>query len=537
MTALPPKSPCLHENPSWQRVLSEAQRFISDTIHQPAAFNLNQAFAQNPTRLQQFNRSLCDAHGVELLHVDASKSHIDETVWQQLLEVAQQQNIAQWRDAMFNGAAINTSEQRQVMHWLLRTPEAYQAPKHLQASWQAMSATRRTFLDCAETIRNNPAITDIVNIGIGGSDLGAALAVQALRPYVNHHKRYHFVNNIDGHSLHAVLAQVNPKNTLFIVSSKSFGTMETINNARTAIAWFGQQAPQAAIHQHFIAITANAQAAHAIGIDTVFPIWDWVGGRFALWSATGLPVAIAIGAAHFLDMLAGAHGVDTHFLQTDLQDNIPILLGLLQVWESSALGYSSRCIAPYHADLQRLPAYLQQLEMESNGKSTSRYGAALPYHTAPTVWGEPGSTGQHAFFQLLRQGTHTIPVEFLAVRTHQHHWDTHQNLLLSNAIAQAQALMTGNTHTDPQRGMQGNRPSTFIVLPQLTPRNFGALLALYEHRTFVCGAMWNINSFDQWGVEHGKMLAKDIGKRMSSGNTHGLDASTANLLQRLSTPQ
>lgn len=531
-TLVLPKTRCLHENTNWQHLLAEAARFVGGTKTENA-FNLHQAFTQDNNRLQQFSHHLLDESGEELLYVDASKSHIDSAVWQQLLDIAEQQNILRWRDAMFHGVTINISERRQVMHWLLRTPDTYQAPAHLQDAWAHMHTTRTAFLTFAENIRHNSTITDVVNIGIGGSDLGGALAVQALRPYIDKHKRFHFVNNIDGHSLDAVLAQIQPQNTLFIVSSKSFGTIETLHNAQSAVAWFKQHAPINPINQHFVAITSNPQGAQNIGINTIFPIWDWVGGRYALWSATGLPVAIAIGKSGFLDMLAGAFSVDNHFLHTAPPKNIPMLLGLLQVWESSALGYKSRCIAPYHADLQRLPAYLQQLEMESNGKSVSRYGTALPYSTAPTVWGEPGSTGQHAFFQLLHQGTQTVPVEFLTVRSHQHMWDKHQQVLLSNAIAQAQALMTGKDHTDPQRRMLGNRPSTFIALPKLTPRHFGALLALYEHRTFVCGAMWNLNSFDQWGVEYGKILAQDIGNRMQTADVHHVDASTAYLLQHL----
>ncbi|MDO5653709.1 MAG: glucose-6-phosphate isomerase [Brachymonas sp.] len=519
-------------SPAWQALEHEAQRF-SDSAH-PAAFDLRQAFAHDAQRQQKFSRTLHDAQGV-LLHTDCSKSFLDDTVWQLLLQLANQREVFALRDAMFSGAAINTSEQRQVMHWLLRAPDSIDLPSSLHAAWQEVKATQDAFLAFAESVRTNAAITDIVNIGIGGSDLGPAMAVQALHAHTLANKRFHFVSNVDGHSLQEVLNHVRPASTLFIISSKSFSTLETMTNARTALQWFTRQSGKdaAPVDRHFVGITTNTAAAAALGIHTTFGFWDWVGGRYSLWSAIGLPLAIAIGADGFRQLLASAHAVDRHFVESPPENNLPLLLGLLQVWESSLLRHNSRCIAPYHADLQRLPAYLQQLEMESNGKSVTRDGQPVNYPTAPTVWGEPGSNGQHAFFQLLRQGTQTIPVEFIAVRQEEHDWPEHQILLLSNALAQAHALMLGNDHADPQKRIAGNRPSTFIVLPELTPRTLGALLALYEHRTFVCGAVWNLNSFDQWGVEQGKILAQDIAQRWQTGDVSGLDPSTAHLLQKL----
>ena len=531
-------APALDQSPAWQALQTLAARFAptgEKALGQQAShFDIRAAFSADPGRLAQFSRTVHDGQG-ELLHADASKAHIDAEVWRQLLALAESRRVLDWCRAMFAGEPINTSEQRQVMHWLLRVPDAASVPANLQTVWQEMDATRTAFLAFAESVRNDAAITDIVNIGIGGSDLGPYMAVQAMRAHTVPGKRFHFVSNVDGHALQKVLHIVRPQSTLFIVSSKSFTTLETMVNARTALQWFREQTvgTQAPIHKHFVGITTQVEAAAALGIRTTFGFWDWVGGRFSLWSAIGLPLAIAIGAEGFRQFLAGAHAMDRHFAEATPEENLPLFLGLLQVWESSLLHYSSRCIAPYHADLRRLPAYLQQLEMESNGKSVTREGTAVRWPTAPTVWGEPGSNGQHAFFQLLRQGTQIIPVEFIAVRQEEHTWPEHHTLLLANALAQAQALMLGYEHPDPQRRIAGGRPSTFMVLPGLTPRALGALLALYEHRTFVCGAVWGINSFDQWGVEQGKVLAQDLSRRWSDGDTAGLDPSTANLLQKL----
>ena len=524
----------LQDTTAWRTLQTLAQDFLPASHATLPAFDLREAFATDKARARHFSHTLHDAHG-ELLHADFSKAPINAAVMQALLHLAQTQKVTALRDAMFNGEAINTSEQRQVMHWLLRVAQPNGLPASLQKIWHEVDATRQAFLAFAQAVHDNAQITDIVNIGIGGSDLGPCMAVQALHGHGQAGKRFHFVSNVDGHELHKVLQQVQPQHTLFVVASKSFTTLETMTNARTALAWFAshKQAGALSIQDHFVGITANVQAAQSLGIHTTFGFWDWVGGRYSLWSAIGLPVAIAIGAQGFDELLAGARAVDEHFMHAPPESNLPVLLGLLQVWETSLLHYSSRCIAPYHADLHRLPAYLQQLEMESNGKSVDKQGRPVAYSTSPTVWGEPGSNGQHAFFQLLRQGTQTVPVEFIAVKTPRHPWPQHHTLLLANAVAQAQALMLGGDHADPQRRIAGNRPSTFVVLPELSPRTLGALLALYEHRVFVCGALWNINSFDQWGVELGKVLARDVVQRFASGDLRDLDASTADLLQRL----
>ena len=526
--------------PAWQDLLAESQRFPVNRLHgweaavALGAFDLRQAFARDPERLQTFSQTLHARDGSRLLHVDASKVHADRRVVRLLMQLAEQRQVLALRDAMFSGEPINSTEQRAVMHWLLRSPDAASVPAHLQASWQQVDAVRTAFLDYAELVRAKAHITDVVHIGIGGSDLGPRMAVEALEPCCQPGRRFHFVSNVDGHELDRVLRQLRPQNTLFIIASKTFTTLETMANARTALDWFRQQSGgQLAVRDHFVGITTNLEAAAALGIETTFGFWDWVGGRYSVWSAIGLPLAIAIGAAGFRAFLDGAHEVDQHFLHAAPRDNLPLKMGLLVVWNCSFLGHSARCMAPYHSGLQRLPAYIQQLEMESNGKGVTRNGERLEYFTAPTVWGEPGSNGQHAFFQLLHQGPHMLPVEFLAVREPAHALDGHHTLLLANALAQAQALMQGSSSNDVQRDCPGNRPSSFYLLDRLDPRTLGALLALHEHRVFVCGAVWGINSFDQFGVELGKRLARDIVPRFASGDLDRLDPSTADLLRRL----
>jgi glucose-6-phosphate isomerase len=417
------------------------------------------------------------------------------------------------------------------MHWLLRQPEGT-LPGALAAPLQEVQGTLKAMLAYAEQIRADAQITDVVNIGIGGSDLGPQMAVLALQDFAIPGKRFHFVSNVDGHELAAVLKGLKAENTLFLIASKTFTTLETMTNARSALAWFQAQGGQD-VSRHFAALTTNVAAAAQMGITTTFGFWDWVGGRYSLWSAIGLPLAIAIGAQGFRDLLAGAHAMDQHFQSAPLEANLPVRLGLLDVWYRNFMHYSSRSIAPYHSALRRLPAYLQQLEMESNGKRVDRNGHALPYGTSPVLWGEPGTNGQHAYFQMLHQGTDVVPVEFIAVKKPTHNLADHHELLLANVIAQAQALMLGQADEGGHQHFPGNRPSTFLLLDELTPTSLGALIALQEHRVFVSGSVWGINSFDQWGVELGKVLAKDIHARLLSGDTQGLDASSAALLQRV----
>ena len=317
-----------------------------------------------------------------------------------------------------------------------------------------------------------------------------------------------------------------------MIASKTFTTLETMTNARSARQWFEAQGGKD-VARHFAALTTNVAAAGQFGITTTFGFWDWVGGRYSMWSAIGLPIAIAIGAPGFRQMLSGAHALDLHFASAPLEQNLPVRLGLLDVWNRNFLGFSSRSIAPYHSALRRLPAYLQQLEMESNGKRVDMQGQALAVASAPVLWGEPGTNGQHAYFQMLHQGTDVVPVEFIAVKYPAHGLTGHHTLLLANALAQAQALMQGQPDPGGHRDFPGNRPSTFLLLDELTPASLGALVALHEHRVFVSGSVWGLNSFDQWGVELGKVLAADIAQRWGSGDVSGLDGSTAGLLRRL----
>jgi glucose-6-phosphate isomerase len=460
-----------------------------------------------------------------------------------LFQLARECGVEAQRDPMLAGDPINSTENRAVLHTLLRANKsaaqqnkAWAATKsianRLSEKLHDVHATLDAMLAYATQVRADAQITDVVNIGIGGSDLGPQMAVLALQGFATTGKRFHFVSNVDGHELAATLKNLKPQNTLFLIASKTFTTIETMTNAHSAKAWFLAQGGLDTA-RHFAALTTNVPAANAFGITTTFGFWDWVGGRYSLWSAIGLPVAIAIGADGFKQMLSGAADMDDHFASAPIEQNLPMRLGLLDVWYRNFHGFTSRCVAPYHSALRRLPAYLQQLEMESNGKRVDKDGKALPYSTSPVVWGEPGTNGQHAFFQMLHQGTDVIPMEFIAVKTPMHQLKTHHELLLANALAQAQAFLQGQSDAGGHKHFPGNRPSSFFILDTLTPASFGALIALYEHRVFVSGTVWGINSFDQFGVELGKVLAKDIEARLGSGNVQGLDASTAALLQRL----
>ncbi len=489
-------------------------------------FDLRRAFAAEPQRFDAFSQS------APHLFADLSKNLIDARAETLLLELAEEAGLAAHRDAMFAGEHINTTEDRAVLHTLLRRPATAAVPEHLATAFADVHMTLSAMLAYAEEVRSDHTITDVVNIGIGGSDLGPQMAVRALDAYVAPGKRFHFVSNVDGHELAGVLRGLAPEHTLFLIASKTFTTAETMANARSAKRWF-EQSGSVDVARHFAALTTNVDAARAFGIENTFGFWDWVGGRYSLWSAIGLPIALAVGADGFRDLLAGAHAMDEHFRTAPLAQNLPVRLGLLDIWYRNFHGFMSRGIAPYHSALQRLPAYLQQLEMESNGKRVDAAGQALTFGTSPVLWGEPGTNGQHAYFQMLHQGTDVIPLEFIAVREATHDLEDHHAKLLANALAQAQALMVGQRDEGGHRHFPGNRPSSFFVFDKLTPESLGAFLALYEHRVFTSGALWGINSFDQWGVELGKVLARDIEARIDSGDTQGLDASTAGLLKRL----
>ncbi|RZJ59062.1 MAG: glucose-6-phosphate isomerase [Acidovorax sp.] len=491
--------------------------------------DLRRAFADDARRFDHFSQQ------APHVFADLSKNLWDSATEALLLDMAQATGLTQHRDAMLSGQPINSTEGRAVLHTLLRRPAGLALPgddSSIAGHLADVHATLDAMLAYADTVRADSTITDIVNIGIGGSDLGPHMAVLALEEFRAQGKQLHFVSNVDGHELHTVLQSLRPQNTLFLIASKTFTTAETMTNARSALAWFAAQGGQD-VGRHFAALTTNVDAARALGITTTFGFWDWVGGRYSLWSAIGLPIAIAIGSAGFRDLLAGAHAMDEHFRTAPLAQNLPVRLGLLDVWYRNFHGFTSRCIAPYHAALRRVPAYLQQLEMESNGKRVALDGTPLPYATSPVLWGEPGTNGQHAFFQMLHQGTDVLPLELIAVRQATHPLKGHHEKLLANALAQAQALMVGKEGEDGHRHFPGNRPSTFLLLNALTPASLGALIALQEHRVFVSGSLWGINSFDQWGVELGKVLAKDLEARLASGDTTGLDGSTAGLMGRL----
>jgi glucose-6-phosphate isomerase len=504
-------------------------------------FDLREAFARDPGRFEALSFE------APAVFADLSKNRIDAAALHFLLDLARECGLEGRRDAMFAGAPINVTEGRSVLHTALRAPRG-----HGPFSDEVHGVLDR-MLAFVETVRDTrtSGIRHVVNIGIGGSDLGPQMVVPALDAFVHPGLTFHFVSNVDGHDITPVLRQLRPAETLFVIASKTFTTQETMANARVAKAWFDANGGTDTA-KHFVATTTNVKAAAEFGITTTFGFWDWVGGRYSLWSAIGLPIALAIGADNFRAFLAGAHSMDRHFATAPLAKNLPVLLGLVDVWNRNFHGFTSRSVAPYHQGLKRLPAYLQQLEMESNGKSVDLAGEPLAYATSPVVWGEPGTNGQHAYFQMLHQGTDVIPVEFLLVKHPTHGLADLHDMLLANGLAQAQALMVGKTSAqalsesaptaskalDAQtvarhRTFPGNRPSTTLMLDQLTPTTLGALIALYEHRVFVSGALWQINSFDQWGVELGKALCNDLLPRLTSGNTDGLDASTAGLMKRL----
>jgi glucose-6-phosphate isomerase len=515
--------------------------------------DLREAFVRDPARFETLSFEAPE------VFADLSKNLLDVATLHFLLDLARECGLEARRDAMLAGEPVNLTEGRAVLHTALRAPRgAAPFSDEVHATLDAMLAYAEEVRDTAkrgpegkDRSGGSVAITDVVNIGIGGSDLGPRMAVAALDAFGQDGPRLHFVSNVDGHDLTAVLRGLDARRTLFIVASKTFTTQETMANAHAARDWFDAQGgtDRAA---HFVGVTTNLQAAAAFGITRTFGFWDWVGGRYSLWSAIGLPLAMAIGSAQFRAFLDGAHAMDRHFATAPLARNLPVLLGLLDLWYRNFHGFASRSVAPYHQGLHRLPAYLQQLEMESNGKGVDLDGAPLPYGTSPVVWGEPGTNGQHAYFQMLHQGTDVIPVEFILVRQPAHALRDQHAKLLANGLAQAQALMLGKT-TDQalaeqaptvsatldratlarHRTFPGNRPSTTLLLEALTPRALGALIALYEHRVFVSGALWGLNSFDQWGVELGKALCNALLPRLDSGDVAGLDGSTAGLLQRL----
>lgn len=518
-------------------------------------WQMRDLFAADPDRFERYSD---EAAG---LFLDYSKNRLDGRTLELLVQLARERGLEARRDAMFAGEKINNTENRAVLHTALRAPRGATLVvdgQEVNADIHAVLERVKTFTDAVRSGEwlghTGKPITDIVNIGIGGSDLGPKMVVLALRHYAHPRLRMHFVSNVDGHDMDAALAQVDPETTLFIVASKTFTTAETMMNAQTARAWFLQHAQEEALARHFVAVSTNTEAIKTFGIDpaNMFPFWDWVGGRYSVWSAIGLPVALAVGFGYFKDFLAGAHELDEHFRTAPLEQNLPTLLALIGFWNRQFLDCASVSIAPYHQDLNRFPAYLQQLDMESNGKRVTRDGQPVDTPTCPAIWGECGTNGQHAYFQLLHQGTDVTPMDFIAALRPAHEMDNHHTALLANCFAQSEAFMKGKTAIEvradlqaqglaaeeierltPHKTFPGNRPSNTILMERLTPSTLGALIALYEHKTFVQGVIWDVNSFDQWGVELGKVLAKKIEAELAGEPAPGQhDSSTNGLIAR-----
>jgi glucose-6-phosphate isomerase len=536
----------LTETPAWQALVAHYDEM--------APRHMRDLFKEDPQRFEKFSVSFKD------ILLDYSKNRITDETMRLLFELARQAKLQEWAERMFNGEKINITEDRAVLHVALRNrsnrpimvdgadvmPEVNKVLAHIREFTEAVRGG-------AWTGYTGKQITDVVNIGIGGSDLGPVMATEALKPYGKRDLRVHFVSNIDGTHIAETTKNLNPETTLFIVASKTFTTQETITNAHSARAWFLKTAnDEAAIAKHFVALSTNATEVAKFGIDTknMFEFWDWVGGRYSLWSAIGLSIALYIGMDNFEELLAGAHEMDEHFRTTPFEQNLPVILGLVGIWYNNFFGAQTVAILPYDQYMHRFSAYFQQGDMESNGKSINRDSKAVGTQTGPVIWGEPGTNGQHAFYQLIHQGTKLIPCDFLApVETHNPLGE-HHAILLSNFFAQTEALMKGKNEAEvraeltaagmsgdelerlvPHKQFAGNKPTNSIMFQRLTPRTLGNLIALYEHKIFTQGVVWNINSFDQWGVELGKQLAKVIlPELLQAGPVTSHDASTNGLI-------
>ena len=515
--------------PVWQKLCQHQKSMVS--IH------MRDLFATDKNRFDKYSLKLDD------ILFDFSKHRINDETLPLLTQLAREANIEGWRDRMFAGEKINITENRAVLHTALRnrsnTP-VYVDGHDVMPDVNAVLAQMRAF---STKVRNGEwtgytgkRITDIVNIGIGGSDLGPVMVCDALKPYASPELQVHFVSNIDGAHLMRALEKCNPETTLFIVASKTFTTQETMTNATSARTWFLASAiDNAYVAKHFVALSTNAKAVQDFGIDinNMFAFWDWVGGRYSLWSAIGLSIALYVGMDHFEALLTGAHEMDNHFKSAPLEQNIPVIMALIGIWYNNCFHVDTNAILPYDQGMARFPAYLQQADMESNGKFICRDGKRIQYKTGPVIWGEAGTNGQHAFYQLIHQGTQIVPCDFL-MPVHSHyaigkHGYAHHKILLANFLAQTQALMLGKTRDEaraelekqgltgealeqllPHKVFEGNRPSTSILFDQVTPNTLGKLIALYEHKIFVQGMIWDINSYDQWGVEYGKQIAQEI---------------------------
>lgn len=535
------KGHSITERPQWKALQSHYE-----TIENK---HLREWFAEDPMRAETFS---AEALG---LFLDYSKNRINAETVNLLLELAESANLKDRIEAMFTGEKINTTENRAVLHTALR------APKNSEISFEGENVVPEVhevldkmagFCDRVSTGQwkghTGKRIRNIVNVGIGGSDLGPVMAYEALKHYADRDLTFRFVSNVDGTDFAEATQDLNPAETLFIVASKTFTTQETMTNAGSARAWLiqGLGGDTSAVAKHFVAVSTNAAEVEKFGIDTqnMFGFWDWVGGRYSMTSAIGLSTMLAIGPKNFREMLDGFHDMDNHFRTAPLEENLPVLMGLLTLWYTNFFGAQTVAVLPYDQYLKRFPAYLQQMTMESNGKSTTIAGGRVDYDTSPVFWGEPGTNGQHSFYQLIHQGTHLIPCDFIAFTKSLNPLGEHQDILIANVIAQGEALAMGKTEeqvrgegTDealvPHRVFAGNRPSNTIFIERLTPSVLGKLVALYEHSTFTLGVIWDVDSFDQWGVELGKVLAKKIMPELqSSSGVLQHDSSTNGLIER-----
>jgi glucose-6-phosphate isomerase len=515
---------------------------------------MRELFAADANRFRSFSAKAGD------LLLDYSKNRIDDRVMDTLFAIAREAGLEERRTAMWKGEHINITEDRPVQHMALRyfgdkkvVVDGKDVMPDVRAVLGAMKAFSEQVRDGSLRGATGETFTDVVNIGIGGSDLGPAMVTLALAPYTRPDLRAHYVSNVDGAHIHDTLKGLDPKRTLFIVASKTFTTDETMTNAGSARKWIADALGEGAVPEHFAALSTNLEACAAFGIksDRIFGFWDWVGGRYSVWSAIGLPVAIAVGYENFEAFLKGAYEMDQHFLKTKLEKNLPVIMGLLGVWYRNAWGFSTHAVLPYDQRLSRFAAYLQQQDMESNGKSVDLKGKPVDYSTGPIVWGEPGTNGQHAFYQLIHQGTDVIPADFLVAAQPHEALPPHHDKLVANVLAQAEALMLGKTKSEvvaeltaqgmdkarikeltPHKMFPGNRPSNVLMYPKLTPERLGSLVALYEHKVFVQGTIWGVNSYDQWGVELGKQLAKALLPKVEGkAKADGHDSSTKGLVE------
>ena len=532
--------------PAWKALAS----------HVPSIPAMRELFAKDPTRASTLSHRWND------LFLDYSKNRVTPETLKLLRQLLQEAKVEELRDRMFRGDKINSTENRSVLHIALRRPANQPLLVDGQDVMPEVEATRQHMKVFSEQVRSGSwkgykgqPISDIVNIGIGGSDLGPVMVTEALKPFARRDLKMHFVSNIDSTQLVEVLRICQPSTTLFLVASKTFTTQETLTNAHSARSWFLKEASdEKHIAKHFVALSTNEAAVKKFGIDpaNMFPFWDWVGGRYSLWSAIGLTIALSIGYDRFAELLEGAHAMDEHFLKTPVEQNLPMTLALLGIWYNNFHDAQTHAILPYDQYLHRFPAYFQQGDMESNGKGVDRTGKPVTWSTGPVIWGEPGTNGQHAFYQLIHQGTKLIPCDFLASVETFNPMGAHHDILLANFFAQTEALMKGKTEAEarteltqeglkgealekliPHKVFPGNRPTNSILVQRFDPKTLGSLIALYEHKIFVQGAIWNINSYDQMGVELGKQLAKKIEPELSSPSaisTH--DSSTNQLINQ-----